>query len=65
MKLSATKREKLGKIVKTLRVEGSIPAVVYGKGFENLNVTLNLKEFKKVYKGAPKNSHCRRSGRAH
>ena len=52
MKLSATKREKLGKIVKTLRVEGSIPAVVYGKGFENLNVTLNLKEFKKVYKEA-------------
>lgn len=52
IELKASKREKLGKIVKTLRTAGLVPAVVYGKGFENLNVTLNLKEFMKVFKEA-------------
>lgn len=52
MELKALKREKLGKAVKTLRNEGSVPAVVYGKDFKNLNVTLDLKEFKKVYREA-------------
>lgn len=42
-------RKVTGKKVSTLRAEGLIPAVVYGKKFENLNLTLDLKEFMKVY----------------
>lgn len=52
MILNATKREKLGKIVNSLRNKGFIPAVVYGKGFDNLNVTLSLKDFSKVFREA-------------
>lgn len=56
MKIKAVKREKIGQGLATLRNEGLIPAVVYGKGFENLNLTLNLKEFKKAYKEAGNSS---------
>jgi large subunit ribosomal protein L25 len=52
IELKATKREQLGKANKILRNEGCVPAVVYGKGFENLNVTLDFKEFVKVFKEA-------------
>lgn len=52
IELKAAKREKLGKIVKNLRTAGLVPAVVYGKGFENLNVTLDFKEFAKVFREA-------------
>lgn len=52
MELRVLLREKLGKAVKAIRKEGLIPAVVYGKGFANLNLTLNLKDFKKIYHAA-------------
>lgn len=47
--LKAFKREKVGKAAKALRRQGLVPAVIYGRGFENLNLSLDLKEFKKVY----------------
>lgn len=52
MEINAVKREKFGKDVESLRGEGLVPAVVYGKGFENLSISLNLKDFRKVYKEA-------------
>lgn len=52
MELKVIKREKTGKEVKALRKEGLIPAVVYGKGFTNLNLTLGLKDFKKIFQQA-------------
>jgi large subunit ribosomal protein L25 len=52
MDLKATKRTTLGKAVSTLRNEGSIPAVVYGPKQETVSMTLNLKDFEKVFKAA-------------
>ena len=48
--LKAEKREKTGKYVAfDLRKAGKIPAVVYGRGLkENINLTLDQKEFKQV-----------------
>jgi len=48
-KLKATKRETTGSAVEKLRIDGNIPAVVYGKGKENLNLTVNKTEFNKVF----------------
>ncbi|MEK7453056.1 MAG: 50S ribosomal protein L25 [Patescibacteria group bacterium] len=56
MKLNAKNREITGSKVKTLRRKGEIPAVLYGKGSVNINLTLNLKEFIKVYKDAGENT---------
>lgn len=52
MKLQAKTREIVGSKVKNLRKEGLIPAVLYGKGIENVNLTLNAKEFLKAYREA-------------
>lgn len=52
MEIRAGRREKTGKAVKSLRREGLVPAVVYGKGLTNINLSLSLKEFKKVFKEA-------------
>lgn len=48
--LKAEKREKTGKYIAfDLRKVGKIPGVVYGKGLkENINLTLDQKEFKQV-----------------
>ncbi len=54
MKLDAKKRETLGKKTKYIRREGGIPAVVFGKGIEPTNITLNYNEFDKTYKKAGK-----------
>ncbi len=56
MELKAQKREKFGKIVSTLRATGLIPAELYGKGVNNLHLTLGKNEFKKVYKLAGENT---------
>ena len=46
-----TKREKLGKEAsKKFRRSGFIPAVVYGKNKENLNIAVNLSKLKKIFK---------------
>lgn len=51
-KLQATKRTLIGKKVKKLRKEGSLPAIVYGKDFKSRSVQVNLKEFQEIYKTA-------------
>lgn len=48
--LKAKKREIFGKKVRSLKQQGEIPAVFYGKGEENLSLTLNTSEFMKVWK---------------
>jgi len=48
IKLTATPRKLIGKKVKTLRLEGQIPAILYGKDFENVPLALNKTEFQKV-----------------
>lgn len=47
--LKAEKREIKGRKVKNLRLKGIIPAVLYGKDFENIVLALDEKEFNKVY----------------
>lgn len=48
MILKAKLREIIGKQVKNLRQDGQVPAVLYGKDFENLNLVLAKTEFEKV-----------------
>jgi large subunit ribosomal protein L25 len=52
MELIAQKREKTGKAVKSLRFEGLLPAVIFGKGLESLNITINKNDFVRVYNEA-------------
>lgn len=51
-KLNAEPREKTGNQVGVLRREGNIPAVVYGPGIDNYNVSLNRRDLEKVYEDA-------------
>ncbi len=50
--LKAEKRELVGKKVENLRDKNFIPAVVYGSGINNTNLSLNYSEFDKVFKRA-------------
>lgn len=52
MELIAQKREETGKKVKNLRYQGLLPAVIFGKGLESNNITINRNEFIKVYNEA-------------
>ncbi|KKU77382.1 MAG: 50S ribosomal protein L25 [Candidatus Giovannonibacteria bacterium GW2011_GWB1_47_6b] len=52
MELAVQKREKFGKATKKLREQGLIPAELYGKGVQNLHLSIPLKEFRKVLKQA-------------
>lgn len=52
MDLKATKRSTLGKGVSVMREGGEIPAVVYGPKQETTSITLNKKDFEKVFKTA-------------
>ncbi len=56
MDLQVQKREKLGRGVKALRKQGFIPAELYGKGLENIHVSVPMKDFRKVYKEAGENT---------
>ncbi len=47
--ISAISRDSLGKKNTELRKKGSIPAVVYGNNKENLNISLDAKEFNKAF----------------
>lgn len=51
-KLQATKRELFGKKVKHLREKGSIPGVVYGRKLASTALTMDAKEFEKVFSQA-------------
>jgi len=48
--LKTEPRNLLGKKVKKLRKTGSVPANIFGKNFSSKAITVNLKEFTKVYK---------------
>ena len=50
--LRAKQRVELGKKVKILRDNELIPAVSYGAGQKTQNLTLNLKEFKQIFREA-------------
>lgn len=50
LSLQANKRTLLGRGVKKLRLEGQVPANIYGKGIESLAITLDEKTFSKLYK---------------
>jgi len=52
IKLEAENRIQLGKKVRFLRREGKLPAVVYARGENSLPVSIDGKEFLKVYKMA-------------
>ncbi len=52
MKLNCTTRTVLGKKVKKLREFGQIPAELFGAHTENKHLTLNAKDFLKIYKNA-------------
>jgi large subunit ribosomal protein L25 len=52
MILNATLRQQTGKAVAELREAGKIPAVLYGHGTENKNLTLEQAEFEKVLREA-------------
>lgn len=52
LKLTAEKRELLGKGVKKLRKEGVIPANIFGKDFNSLAISVKEADFSKVYKEA-------------
>ncbi len=48
-KLKADKRKILGRKVKNLRVEGLLPANIYGKKLKSQAVQVNIDEFNKVF----------------
>lgn len=52
MELKVQKREILGRKVESLREEGIIPAELYGRGLENVHLSVPAKEFSKVFKQA-------------
>jgi len=52
IKLNTSLREIIKKKTKNLRNAGQIPAVLYGPGYESLNITVEAKEFTKVFKEA-------------
>jgi len=54
--LNARIRDVFGKKVKSLREEGSVPAVLYGPGVENMALAVDLKEAEKIYKEAGENT---------
>ncbi|MDR1139981.1 MAG: 50S ribosomal protein L25/general stress protein Ctc [Rickettsiales bacterium] len=41
----------------SLRKKGHIPAIIYGKGHDNINLTLSAKEFTKQYKSGSLSAH--------
>ncbi len=45
-------RTKIGKQAKELLNEGLIPAVLYGRGIDNINLAVPFSDFNKVYKEA-------------
>ncbi len=50
--LTATLRTETGRQAKQLREKGFIPAVLYGRGAENMNLSFTKGEFEKIYKEA-------------
>ena len=55
-KLAATKRTVTGKKVSHLRRDGQLPAVVFGRGIESSNVSVNAHEFELLRRHAGANT---------
>ncbi|KKQ40524.1 MAG: 50S ribosomal protein L25 [Candidatus Moranbacteria bacterium GW2011_GWF2_37_7] len=68
LQISAKIRDKFGKQTKALKKNGVIPAVLYGHGSEATALSLDLKEFAKIYKQAGEstiiNLNIERDGKA-
>lgn len=56
MDLKVEKRDILGKKVDALRQEGLLPAELYGRAMPNLHLSVNTKDFEKIYKAAGENT---------
>jgi large subunit ribosomal protein L25 len=56
MELTAQKRETFGKATQRLRHKGLVPAELYGKGVENIHLSVASNEFMKLYKEAGSNT---------
>lgn len=52
MQLQVKKRETLGKKNKYLRRENEVPAVIFGKGMESINISADYVSLEKVYQEA-------------
>ena len=52
MQIQAKKRETLGKKNKYVRRSGEVPAVVFGKGMESVNLSVDYNTFDKAFKQA-------------
>ncbi len=55
-KLEAKKREIFGKKLKEAREQGLVPAIVYGKGKENINLFVGENIFNKIFKNTGENT---------
>ncbi|MDO8571160.1 MAG: 50S ribosomal protein L25 [bacterium] len=54
--LQASKRDVTGKKVASLREEGLVPAVIYGRGIQNASISVPYNTFEKVYREAGESS---------
>jgi len=54
--LTSKQRRELGKKAAADRKSGSLPAVLYGPGIKNVNLSLDEKEFERVFREAGKSS---------
>ncbi len=54
--LKVSKREETGKRLAKLRASGQLPAVVYGPKHEAINISLDGKEFEKIFREAGESS---------
>lgn len=52
IELNASVRTEVGSQLGALRRDGNIPAVLYGKGIDNVSIKVNAKDFSKVLKEA-------------
>ncbi|MBP6886242.1 MAG: 50S ribosomal protein L25 [Candidatus Pacebacteria bacterium] len=52
LEISAEPREVVGRRVKHMRAEGILPAVLYGKGQEALNLQVPVRDFEKAFRQA-------------
>lgn len=52
MELTAVKREQFGRAAKAVRAKGLIPAELYGGDVKNLHLSVNEKDFRRVFKQA-------------
>lgn len=52
MQLTAQLRTHIGKNINSLRAKGFIPAELYGRGIQNLHLSVPAKDFSKVFRSA-------------